>query len=139
MLSLSKKKFFVIVICATLSTFMLCSSFLLANVQAQESISPLPNVSDELLDTELDTNITPDAPTISGPANNDPFLDEKDIYLSEIKDYRNGYMAYAGAVKYLEMCDSYQINSSGYLNVNLLGQNVSIVINFKTIKQEKTK
>lgn len=152
----SRKKLIAIMLCAIFSCGLFCSSYLTSSAEAK-TISSDVNivVPDDDLDSpsdiENEDNNTGKDDNNNNDANNDsntptnpkdpsdnpspnPDNPNVDEYLTEIKNYRNGYTAYNGAVKYLQKLQSYQINSIGYLVCTLFGQSLDGSLNFKTIK-----
>ena len=137
----SKKKLFVFVMCSILTCGLFCGSYLLTNVEAQQ-IPDIPSIDDDIDDDITDDIVTP--PTDGenqdgqGGDTSSPTDPEDPVYnyLTSVKSYRNGFTAYNDAIKYLETCDSYQINSAGYLNATILGQSLNGTIDFKTIYKD---
>ena len=142
----TRKKLIAIMLCAIFSCGLFCSSYLTSNAEAKP-INPDTDII--LADVDIvddddngnnnqdngdDTNNTDNTDAVVPPSPNNNTNDTTTDYIHQIKSYRNGYTAYNGAVKYLQKLNSYQINSTGYLNCTLLGQSLDGSITFKTVK-----
>ena len=138
----TKNKFITLLICSVLTCGLFCGSFLLTQVNAQTPPTP-PGFNDEITDTiEPETPTPPPTTDIDTPSDTETDTSEDEStpqtnYLTSEKTYRNGFNAYKGAVKYLELCDSYQINSSGSLTATILGQSLDGTLAYNTIYKDK--